>query len=392
MSDISLLPEGLRGKEQQDTKKRPSPVPEAESLKMHIPESEPDENVEILEVDESELGAILSDEPFLTRLTYQISAAIDSLKERFAAKEEVPPPKTPPQFFTPPKPGLVSKPVPPALGAAAPVPAVQGTTRAVPPAPAGVHPLPGRSRPRARITPQAEVPKRVRVIRRVRKSVRVSLIPADQLAMLTVDVPKRIWTLSVISLLFIAIIVGGYAFMNSRNVSVRSTLADLNREVTDTKTEVRKMQASWSQYADLQQRLVLLNDTLKNHMMISRVFNFLEARTLPDVSYQSVTLSPTGALSLDVKSTSFQSAARQLVSFQSSTLVKDVNATAFTSELDGETGAVKSVRFQLVLTLDTTPLRGPLLAQENGPATTNVTLPLTTTASSTPGAPESASP
>jgi hypothetical protein len=391
MPDISLLPEELRGKEQKDVKKRPSPIPEAEGLKMHIPETEPDEDVEILEVDESELGAILADEPFLTRLTYQISSAIDSFKERFSGKEEAPPPKLPPQFFTPPKPGLVSKPAPPPTGATGPVPAGPSVPRPFSQPPGGV-PMPGRPKPRARITPQTEVPKRVRVIRRVRKSVRVSLIPAEQLALLTIDIPKRIWTLSVISFLFAAIIIGGYAFLGTRNTSVRSTLADLNRQIGETKVEVKKMQTTWSKYADLQQRLVLLNDTLKNHMMVSRVFEFLEARTLPDVSYQMFSMSSNGSLSLEAKAGSFQSAARQLVSFQESKLVKDVSSNAFGAILDGTSGAVKSVSFSLTLALDVNPLRGPLLLQEGGSATVNATMSPAAASSVSSNTPASTSP
>ncbi len=366
--EISLLPENLRGKEERETKAKPAPVGEEGGLKMYVPPATAEEDVEIIEVDESELGIILAEEPLLTRLTYQVSATLDSLKDRlFGAKAEVPPPKSPPQFFTPPKSGLVTKPATPgapplARGGAAPVPATPGVqpSRPFPPPLAS-----GGAKTKARITPQAEVPKRVRVIRRVRRPVRVSLIPAEEMAFLAVDVGRRKWTLAVLTLLFAAIIGSGYALLTSRLSDARSSLADLNREVDATRSESRKRQTDWSAYQDLQPRLTLLNDLLTQHMVISRVFEFLETRTLPEVSYRSASMTPGGVLTLDVQAASFQSAARQLVAFEKSSLVKKVEATTFNAEQDGTNGAIKQVSFQLMLTLDPAPLRGPLLAQES---------------------------
>ncbi|HWQ99924.1 MAG TPA: hypothetical protein VN397_03710 [Candidatus Methylomirabilis sp.] len=368
MPDISLLPENLRGRESQETKVRPAPSTEQGALKMHVPASTAEEDVEIIEVDESELGVILAEEPLLTRLTYQVSTAFDSLKSRLFKKDEVPPPKAPPQFFTPPKPGLVTKATPPVLPPSARL--APGAPGAVAPAPAGAGIQLSRlqsgpaARSKARIMPQAEVPKRVRVIKRVRKSVRVSLIPAEELALLSVDVGRRKWTLSVLTLLFAAIVMGGYALLQSRLSAVQATHAGLDREVETTRGETKKKQMQWTTYQDLQPRLALLDDILKNHMVISRVLDFLETRTLPDVSYRTASLSPNGTLTLDVLAGSFRSAARQLVSFEQSSLVKTVDATAFTAEQDGTTGKIKQVTFQLLLSLDSAPFRGPMLAQE----------------------------
>ncbi|OGL73016.1 hypothetical protein A3E39_04765 [Candidatus Uhrbacteria bacterium RIFCSPHIGHO2_12_FULL_60_25] len=372
MPDISLLPENLRGKEERERTSKPAPAPEQAVLKMHVPTSTADEDIEIIEVDESELSIILAEEPLLTRLTYQVSAAIDALKGKLSKKEEAPPPKTPPQFFTPPKPGLITKaagPAPSVPPGAKPVPAANGILLSKLQSGA-----PG-ARPKARITPAAEVPKRVRVIKRVRKQVRVSLIPAEELALLSIDVGRRQWTLAVLTLVFATIIGGGYVFLRSRVGDVNATLAGLNRDVEATRTLTKQSQQQWAAYQDLQPRLALLNDLLNNHVVITRVFEFLESTTRPDVSYRSASISPTGALTLDVVSLSFGSAARQLVAFERSPMVKKVDATAFSAELDGTTGQVKQVSFQLILSLDASPLRGPILAQADRVSTATSTSP-----------------
>ncbi len=344
MTDISLLPENMRGREQEERASRPKPEETvSEGLKMHVPSEEPAEDIEIIEVDESELASVLADEPFMTRLTYQISLGIDKVKETlFAKKAAAPPPKLPPQFFTPPKAGLVTKPGAPKEAAGAPA---------------------KPSRPGVRITPAATAPKRVRVIRRVRKPVRVSLISARDLAVLTVNVPKRKWTLLVVGVMFAAILGGGFFFLRDRVRVSESRLADVGKDIDAIRAASREKLAVWSQYEDLQQRLTMLGDVLNNHIVISRVFDFLEMRTLPDVSYRSATFSQDGRLILDVIAGSYDAAARQLVAFESSQMVQSVDATQFTAQESGEDGSMQ-VTFQLLVGLNPAGLRGPLLARD----------------------------
>lgn len=342
MADISLLPDQMRGKEEEVRPKKPTEkTTSAGGLKMHVPEAGVDEDIEIIEVDEGDLPAVLSDEPFMTRLTYRISSALDKLKYKlFGKKPAVPPPKLPPQFFKPPKAGLVTKP---------PTPLKAGAPEA-----------PGK--PKARITPREEVPRRVRVIKRVRRPVRVSLISAEELAALSVDVGKRKWTISVVAFLFIAIIAAGYYLINEQVGESRSRLASVTDQLNDMRALIQERQQDWKQYEDLQERLTLLNDVLNKHIMISRMFDFLELRTLPTVAYRSATWSEDGQLVLDVICDSYDSAARQLVAFDNSETVLNAEATSF-SKVQAEGGF--EVSFQLILELDADSLRGPLLVQES---------------------------
>ena len=312
---------------------------------MHVPEAELEEDIEIIEVDESDLPGVLADEPFMTRFTYQLGSAIDKLRGKvFAEKESIAPPKLPPQFFKPPKPGLVS--------AAAP-----GTPGAMPPTKPGVH-----------IAPSAEVPRRVRVIKRKRKGVRVSLIPAEDLAMLRINVSKRKWTMSVVSLVFATIILGGWFFLTQQVAAAKSELADVDGQLQEARTSIAQRLVLWKEYEDLQPRLVLLGEILNSHVVISRLFDFLEMRTLPSVVYRTATLNTTGQLTLDVIANSYDDAAGQLVAFEESDNVTRVSATQFSTRIDGSGDkARETVTFQLLLELDMTRLRGPLLVQESTP-------------------------
>ena len=370
MSDISLLPEGLRGNEQTPKVGSPptTPLTVPGDLKMHVPSSvTADEDIEIIEVDESDLGAILADEPWFTRLSYQASSFLDSVKDKlFAGKESAPPPKLPPQFFTPPKGGggMVTKPgSPPAAGGTAAAGSTGGLNGA---AASSAH-------PRVRITPQAEVPRRVRVIRRVRKPVRVSLITSEDVLAYRVDVPRRKWTLAVCVLLFSSVIAGGYWLLNTRVAKAQTDLDGLQAKADSTAVDIAKGEKTWDTYRDLQHRLTVLNDLLNHHMIITRFFDFLSEWTLPEVTYSSAAFTPDGGINLTVTAPTYAAAARQIVALQKSPLVQHVQAVAFS-------GDESKVSFQMVVIINPGPFRGPLQTPVSSTASSTTSLP---TASST---------
>ncbi|MEN9557951.1 MAG: hypothetical protein RL141_320 [Candidatus Parcubacteria bacterium] len=341
MPDISLLPEDLRREEQQLPKGATSRR-DAGSLKMHIPDAAVDEDIEIIEVDESELGSVLADEPFLTRASYRVSVAWEKLRQRLSGGSEkvsAPPAKTPPAFFTPPK-GLATKGLSTdAQKGAAPV--------------------------RARITPGADVPRRVRVIRHVRKPVRVSLITPEELLAYQVDVPKRKWTLAVCAALFAVMVGGGYGLLTVRVGEARAALSTIEQQTAATRTEIQSRERQWLAYRDLQHRLTVLGALLDQHVVITRLFDFLERRTLPEVAYRTATLSSDAVLALDVTANSYDAASRQLVAFQQSPLVRSADAASFNGQIDGETGAIQQVSFQLTLTLNAGALQGAVALQDS---------------------------
>jgi hypothetical protein len=383
MSNISLLPEEMRGKEElKSGGSQPTSEQAPAGLRMHVPDTEPEEDIEIIEVDEGDLASVLADEPMMTRLTYKLSSAIDKIRNQlFEKKDHVPPAKVPPQFFKPPKPGLVTRPQVPPSGQVQirPLGMPQGPMPLKTGVPArrietGVATGNGE-RPRARIMPQAEVPRRVRVIRRVRKPVRVSLISSKELAALTVDVSKRQWTVSAISIIFIAVLVSSILFLNGQVAAAKGRRAAIQAELAATRAETDSRLKTWSAYESLQSRLEILDGALKHHIIVTRLFDFLETRTLPTVTYRNASWSAQGQLSLDVTTDSFESAASQLVAFKESEGVKSVESTSFGLTGGGEK-EVSTVGFQIILSLD------PLIFQN--PALTPVSAGVTSTERGSP--------
>lgn len=370
MSDISLLPEDMRGKEQtEETKPRPTPDTEP-GLRMHVPSVEADEDIEIIEVDEGDLAAVLSEEPFMTKLTYRMSLIFDRVRGQFGkSQESAPPPKVPPQFFKPPRPGLVTTPSPAgapgvsggAKPSMAPSATAAGATSAVR-KPGDAHQGSGHSM--VRIMPQTSIPRRVRVIRRIRKPVRVSLIPPEELIVFSVNVGKRKWTIGIFVFFFTVLVGGGYFFISQQTAIAMTRLVEARAQNAGVQAEIGNQLEQWGTYEDLEARMQLLGSQLDRHIVVTRLFSFLEETTLPNVTYQNAVWSAQAQqLSLDVAAASYDATAQQVMVFEKHPLVASVDASGFTAEKDAETHELSSVRFSLTIELKPGTFIGPGVIQ-----------------------------
>jgi len=205
--NISLLPEELRKKEDalKKNEQPEKPAKNGSELNFFIP-AEEGEDIEIIEVDEGEIEQVLANEPFVTRFAYHVTTFFEELKAKlFQPRETEAPPKLPPQFFKPPTPTAPVRAIQPAAtiaptkappgtvpaaAKAAPVTGVAPSTIPAAPTPAPVAPFSSKPLAKVQITPFAKTPRRVRVIKRVRKPLRVSFVSAEDLKLLRVDIPK----------------------------------------------------------------------------------------------------------------------------------------------------------------------------------------------------------
>ena len=82
-SDISLLPEELRKKEEalKTSAKQEPPKDEGSGMKFFIP-AEEGEDIEVIEVDEGEIDQVLAGEPTLTKLAFYATNFFEELKSK----------------------------------------------------------------------------------------------------------------------------------------------------------------------------------------------------------------------------------------------------------------------------------------------------------------------
>lgn len=352
MSDISLLPDQLRQKEEEIRKDTVAIAPPASSLSMHMPQEE-EEDVEVIEVEEGEVDQLLVGEPFYSRFYYRLSLWAEETKDKlFHARPVEPPPKLPPQFFKPPQP-VAQTPKPavqiqpaPAVGAAPVVPPSAKPEMVLPvetkPTPVAAVSTP--SRPKARIIPSAPSRgKRVRIIKRVRKPVQVSLLDEQFVSAMQVNVGKRKFTLAFLTVFFALIFAGSYFLLDRAETAVAQEKSQVDASYGQLKTEIGQAQTKWASYQDLEPRLLAFNELMNKHMATSRVFDFLERNTLSDVSYANFSMDQTGKVTLSATAASYPAVARQLAIFKDAPEILTADANAFAGDKE------KGVAFQLSL-------------------------------------------
>ena len=343
MSDISFLPESFRDKEEELKKDSLHEAPEA-PVSMHVPEAE-EEDVEIIEVDAAEVDEMLMGEPLYSRLYYKLSLWVDSFKEKYLkARPAEPPPKLPPQFFSPPK-TAQSK---PSDTKATAQPAKTGTAAKTPPTPvASIKPA------KAKIVPSGSKGRRVRIIKRVRKPVHVSLLDDEVMRQLRVNIPKRKFTLVFLIVLFALVFGGTYFLLDKAEAQASAEFHAVDQNYKKLKSEIAVQQDKWQTFQDLEPRLIVLNDLLDNHISVLTLLRFLEKNTLKEVSYGNFLIDNTGKLSLTVQASSISVAARQLKILNESDVISKAEASSFTIK----SGQDQGVNFQILIQLKPEALR-----------------------------------
>ena len=204
--------------------------------------------------------------------------------------------------------------------------------------------------------PAVKTPKRVRIIKRVRKPVRVSFLDEQELQ-LRVDIPRRRFTLAIYVVAFALLFTGSYLILIWQGERVGANAESVRMDLAEIEKRISEKQSAWIAYQDLEPRLKALGGLLDRHVAPTRLFDQLERYTVPDASYSSFTLSPDGHLLLAANTKSYESAARQIVSFRKSGIASSVEAYGYQASFDETTGAITKVTFQINLALNPEVLR-----------------------------------
>lgn len=345
--------------------KQEPPKESGVDMRFFIPKEE-GEDIEVIEVDEGEIDQVLAGEPTLTKFAFYATSFIDNLKLKlFKPKPIEAPPKAPPQFFKAPPPKPAEAPAKPGAPSAAPsfvMPVVGATKPSVAAGPASAQPSVPSAKPgmngmaaarvKAQIAPFAVTPRRVRVIRRVRKPLRVSFVTEEQARLIQVDVRKRRFTFIVTTLFFVLLLAGGYGLLDYQHKQAQSGMDQANMQLADVRSKISEQLKVWSSFQYLEPKLRALAGLLDQHVSPTKLLAQLEEHTLPTVSYQNFSLSADRKVNLAVTADSLDTAAKQLVVFQTAGFIKKVEATSYSVAYDSKDASkVVSVSFQAILTL-----------------------------------------
>ncbi len=340
--DISLLPEELRKREEGFRSAREmseEPAHSSKEIQFSVP-AEDQDDMEVIEIDEGEVDQVLAGEPWPSKIFYRLTSWVADAKHALLDPHPlVPPPKSPPQFFTPPVPKASTRP---------PVSSVASANGSVA----------SSAKPKATITPFASAPKRIRVVKRIRKPVHVSFVSEAEMQLSRVDIGKRRFTLVFLMIFFVcALGVSAYA-LNIQRVAAHEALTKADAQLADVTGQIQAKQSRWSAFQDLEPRLKALNGLLDAHVSPNRLFQDIETHTLATVFYGSLSLTPDKRVTLATSADSLSSAAAQIATFEKAPFVKKVEVSGYSIKYDPPDAPVPTrVEFQMILTLSDEALR-----------------------------------
>jgi Tfp pilus assembly protein PilN len=133
-------------------------------------------------------------------------------------------------------------------------------------------------------------------------------------------------------------------YMQQQLGSISSTLASTNAQIATIEREAKNL-------SSFQNRLGKVRTLLENHVYWSQFIDALEKITLPSVSYDNLSVSTQGTLTLSASARNYATVARQLIAFQNAnhlaTSVHVNGATAQVNQLGDTIGAKFTITFVL---------------------------------------------
>jgi len=179
-----------------------------------------------------------------------------------------------------------------------------------------------------------------------RVGLRVSLIPAEETAR---QDPARGFRRFLIAVIVFTVAIGslaGYLYLTV-NVNAQA-IAKLDASTLDLAKQSKDIAPLVKDAKNDQAQLKALSALLSTHKTGLRVFGFLEAHTLPDVSYSSVSMSDNGTVNLTVSAASFESYAAQYGEFLAQPEVKSLTVSSLSPNYD-QNNVLTNVDFSLTL-------------------------------------------
>lgn len=185
-----------------------------------------------------------------------------------------------------------------------------------------------------------------------RRGLQVSLIPEE-------TVEKRINTglrktmLAVIVVIEVIILAVVWFFVNAQTDARRRQIADFDKSIQDSKSQIEQVRGEQKDLLIFEKKLASMSDLLASHVYTSKMFEFLEKNTVPDVWYESYISTSDAQVSLAVNAKNMQVAAEQIAHLEGLAEIEQINVNSFQTRLT-DRGQVANVGFdmQVIFTTD----------------------------------------
>lgn len=165
------------------------------------------------------------------------------------------------------------------------------------------------------------------------------------------DVMKRLLVLVIVLIAEALLLGGGYVYLLRVTTSRQAVIDSLEQKRVELGKSVMDVQDRIREIAFFNAQVAAGASVLDGHVHWTNVFDFLESKARPNVSFVNFSGEATGAITLDVVARTYRDVAEQIVALRDDKLVQDVRATTASARVDDQ-GNVTGVAFTMVVTLD----------------------------------------
>lgn len=185
---------------------------------------------------------------------------------------------------------------------------------------------------------------------------RVSLLPSESENKARPDLRQRVITLVLVLVVETLVIGGAYMLLLNRAGARADEGTQLAARISALTTDVHKKEQDVKDAVAWNAQRVAASALLDQHVRWTALFDLLEMKTLPTVSYAGFAGdAEKGTVSLDAVAKTYRDVAEQVVVLRATPGIRDVRTTSAAAKVD-EKGMVTGVTFSMVLQLDPTVL------------------------------------
>lgn len=181
----------------------------------------------------------------------------------------------------------------------------------------------------------------------------LNLVTSESMKKADLKLEKRNLS-QIFSSVVISLLLAGSAYIGTLvfgRISLQS-LKPVQSELEQVTRRIGEIEKHKGSLLSFQQRMELVRSLLDEHIHWSQFFKEFEKATLPNVTFDAVSLTTDYQLTLSAHTTDYASVARQLVLFQKSThLVKSVQITSANAVLN-QGNEIEGVNFGVILVLN----------------------------------------
>jgi hypothetical protein len=179
-----------------------------------------------------------------------------------------------------------------------------------------------------------------------KRSLRVSLIPEEIPEKKAINIKGRKIALAVIVVIEIIILGGGAMFLSTAIESKNTQINQIDQDIQAVQQQLAGLREEQKDLYIFEEKLNVIDDLLAGHIYTSKVFNFLEAHTLPDVWYESYISTSDGVVNLRAKTSDLKIAAKQIAHIEAQEEVGEVNVNNFQTNVN-ELGQIIDASFEM---------------------------------------------